>query len=131
MLVDNVKTSRFSWSDLEALITCDYISGRKMYVGDGRRPNTLVVAITMNGACVSKDIAQRSVIIRLKRPTYSGNWESDTADYIDKHRIEPSGRSGRDAQAAARSGAPGRSPGGGPGSATFWGGCNRPRRCKT
>ena len=79
---------RFSWSDIEALITSERINGRKLYVGDGSRPNVFVVSVTMNGANCSKDIAQRSVIIKLKRPSYSGNWESDTAAYIEKNRWE-------------------------------------------
>ena len=49
-LLDNVKTLRFSWADLEALITADVISGRALYVGEGRRPNTLVWLITLNRA---------------------------------------------------------------------------------
>lgn len=87
-LIDNVKTLRFSWADVEAFITADQINGRKLYVGDGRRPNTFTVAITLNGASLSKDLAQRCVIVKLKRPEYSGNWESDLTAYIAANRWE-------------------------------------------
>lgn len=88
ILIDNVKTSRFSSADLEALITNDRISGHKMYVGDGSRPNIFTVCVTMNGASLSKDLAQRFIPIQLKRPSYSGNWETEAAEYIDAHRWE-------------------------------------------
>ena len=88
MSLDNIKTHRFSWADVEALITSENVNGRKLYVGDGRRPNTFVVAITLNGASLSKDLAQRCVIVKMKRPTYSGNWESDLAAFIDANRWE-------------------------------------------
>jgi hypothetical protein len=73
-LLDNVKTLRFSWSDLEGLITTNTISGRQLYVGEGRRPNTLTWFITLNNANLSKDMAQRCVIIRVRRPTYDASW---------------------------------------------------------
>jgi hypothetical protein len=87
-LLDNVKTHRFSWDDLEALITAPMISGHEMYEGEGRRPNTIVWAITMNGGKMSKDMAQRMMIIRVKRPTYGKDWEDDTQRFIETHKWE-------------------------------------------
>jgi hypothetical protein len=76
VLLDNVKSLRFSWSDLEGLITAEYVSGHRMYKGEGRRPNTLVWVITMNGGSLSKDMAQRAVMIKVNRPgTYDPEWE--------------------------------------------------------
>ncbi len=40
-LLDNIKKSRFSWAELESLITIDTISGKRMYVGEASRPNRL------------------------------------------------------------------------------------------
>lgn len=54
-LLDNVMTLRFSWSDLEALVSGSRINGHLLYVGDSSRPNTLTWFITMNGANMSKD----------------------------------------------------------------------------
>jgi hypothetical protein len=83
-----VKTLKFSWGDLEALITADVISGRCLYVGEGRRPNTLVWLITLNQASMSRDMAQRCIPVRLKRPRHDPSWEADTWALINNHRWE-------------------------------------------
>jgi hypothetical protein len=86
VLLDNVKTTKFSWGELEALITSDTISGKALYVGDGCRPNFLTWLITLNGASLSTDMAQRVVEIRLSEPEYSGQWEAEVKQYIDTNR---------------------------------------------
>jgi hypothetical protein len=85
-LLDNVKTLKFSWAELEGLITSDTISGHQYYVGEGRRPNTVTWAITLNGANLSTDLAQRCVIVKLKRPSYLATWEEDTTAFINAKR---------------------------------------------
>lgn len=85
-LLDNVKTHKFSWGELEGLITDSVVSGHRMYVGDGRRPNTLTVVITLNGASLSKDMAQRVVTIKLSRPKYSPSWEEATFEFVRRNR---------------------------------------------
>lgn len=87
-LVDNVKSHRFSWADLEGGITTSVISGRQLYVGEGRRPNTLTYFITLNGANLSKDLAQRCVPIILKRPEFDASWEEQTIALIESRRWE-------------------------------------------
>jgi hypothetical protein len=87
-LLDNVKTLRFSWSDLEALVTTDVISGRALYVGEGRRLNNLLWFMTLNGASLSRDMAQRCVPIRLKRPMHDPSWEAETFRLIAERRWE-------------------------------------------
>lgn len=87
-LLDNIKTLRFSWAELEAGITAAVISGRQLYVGEGRRPNTLTYFITLNGANLSKDMAQRCVPIMLKRPQYDAAWEEQTIKLIEGRRWE-------------------------------------------
>jgi hypothetical protein len=84
--LDNVKTLRFSWADLEALITGDVISGRALYVGEGRRPNTLTWFITLNQASLSRDMAQRTIPIRLARPKHDPSWEAETWNFIEENR---------------------------------------------
>ncbi len=84
VLLDNVKTLKFSWADLEALITSDIISGRRLYAGEGRRPNSLLWCITLNRAGLSKDLAQRVVIIRLRRPHATGMGNGDMAFHRSK-----------------------------------------------
>lgn len=87
-LLDNIKTLRFSWADLEGLITTDTISGRALYIGESKRPNLLNWFITLNNASLSKDIAQRTVIIKLARPPSGPQWRTETAKLIDEHRWE-------------------------------------------
>ncbi len=85
-ILDNVKSHRFSWGDWEGLLTASTIGGHRMYVGEASRPNTLTWIITLNGAALSTDIAQRCVIIKIKRPRSSGTWEEDALAYVDQHR---------------------------------------------
>ena len=85
-MLDNVKSLRFSWADLEGLITETVISGYKLYVGEGRRPNVLVWMITLNGATFSKDMAQRSIQIKLNRPKFSDGWEDEARQFARDHR---------------------------------------------
>lgn len=85
-LLDNVKTLRFSWAELEAMITAKSISGRRMYVGEATRPNNLTWVVTLNGVSLSTDMAQRCVVIHLDRPEHSGDWEDSVRTYIEQYR---------------------------------------------
>jgi hypothetical protein len=85
-LLDNVKTYRLSSEFIEALITCESIDGHRLYVGHAVRPNFLLWLITVNGANFSKDMAQRSIVIKLRRFTATPSWYSETVAYIDAHR---------------------------------------------
>src|SRR5262249_29898703 len=49
-LIDNIKSTRFSWDDLENLITANVLSGHRYFVGEGRRQNNLTWLMTLNGA---------------------------------------------------------------------------------
>ena len=75
--LDNVKSLRFSWAELGALVTSVEISGKRMFVGEVQRPNTFTWFGTLNGASLSTDMAQRCVIIKLGRPEYSGTFFGD------------------------------------------------------
>jgi len=86
VLFDNVKTLRFSCAELEALVTNDVISGKRLFRGEGRRPNSLTFCLTLNGASLSRDMAQRCVIVRMARPPHSADWESDAIDFIEANR---------------------------------------------
>ena len=86
--LDNVKSLKFSWADLESLITVPIISGKEMYVGEGSRPNTLTWIVTLNGPSLSTDIAQRAVIIKLAKPNRNPRWEEETLAYVDQYRRE-------------------------------------------
>lgn len=84
-LVDNIKTTRFSWADFESLITSDLISGHQLYVGERDRPNNLTWLLTINGPSLSRDMAQRVIPIHLGAPTYGAAWERAILAYIEKN----------------------------------------------
>lgn len=84
--LDNVKTHRFSWSELEEQITSPVLSGHQMYQGEGRRPNLLTWAITLNGASLSRDLAQRCYPVKLARPTHDPGWNRAVREFVDGQR---------------------------------------------
>jgi hypothetical protein len=46
----------------------------------------LIWVITLNGASLSKDLAQRVIVVKVKRPSYSPTWENKVRDYIEENR---------------------------------------------
>lgn len=86
--LDNVKKTKFSDQGIEALITAPEISGHRYFVGGGSRPNLLTWFITMNGPSLSRDLAQRTINIVLKRPKHSGNWLEQMIAHIDSNEDE-------------------------------------------
>lgn len=85
-LLDNLKSHKFSWGEMEALLTDSVISGHQLYTGDAQRPNLMVFAMTMNGASLSRDIAQRVVPVTMGRPTYSPTREEDSRRFVSENR---------------------------------------------
>lgn len=83
---DNIKTDRVSNSDFEGLVTASMISGKRMYVGEGRRPNLFTYILTMNGGELSKDIAQRAMVLRLRRHVDQPGWQANVEAFIDANR---------------------------------------------
>jgi phage/plasmid primase-like uncharacterized protein len=86
VILDNVKTLRMSWAELEAMITSPTISGYQNYVGEGQRPNLLTWFITLNGVSMATDMSQRSIIIKVTRGKNDGPWWEETLEFIDQHR---------------------------------------------
>lgn len=86
ILIDNVRESKLSVADLEDLITSNWISGRQMYEGEGRRPNLFTVMLTYNDMQMSLDLAQRSIIVQLARPRVVGNWSRRLNAFIRDRR---------------------------------------------
>jgi hypothetical protein len=86
-VLDNIKSHRFSWGELEAAITTDRISGHRLHVGEGSRPNTLTWILTLNGVSLSTDLAKRSIVLKLLRPqAYQANWMQSILEFIENHR---------------------------------------------
>ena len=86
LLLDNIKTPKFSWAELEGLLTAAEVSGKRMYSGEGSRPNLLTTLMTLNGASLSTDMAQRTVEIKLQEPDYNTSWEERLFGFIESHR---------------------------------------------
>jgi hypothetical protein len=86
VLLDNIKALRLSWAELEGFITSPVISGHQMYVGEGQRPNAILWLLTLNGAGLSKDMAQRVVPIYLRRPSYSATWRDEVEQFVEANR---------------------------------------------
>ena len=85
-LLDNVKTSKISSGDHEAIITAQEISGKRMYVGEANRPNTITWFVTVNGAAMSKDMAQRCIPIMLSDPKFSREWDAEILAFVEANR---------------------------------------------
>lgn len=87
-VLDNVKSMRFSWGDLEGLITSAAISGHRLHYGEAQRANNLTWYMTMNGLDLSTDMAKRCVVLKIKRPTWSGDWSEDLHEFVKVHRLQ-------------------------------------------
>ncbi len=85
-LFDNVK-GKFGGAAIEAAVTSERISGHKMYVGTVQRPNDATFIITFNLQELSRDIAQRSIIIKLGRPS-TKNFVEWANSFIAEHRLQ-------------------------------------------
>jgi len=83
VLCDNIKSTRFSWAELEALITASTVSGWELYQGDASRDNRLCWYLTLNGASLSTDIAQRCVEVQLATPSYQADWDARLRGFIE------------------------------------------------
>jgi hypothetical protein len=88
VLIDNVKSLRFSNPDIEGMIANEVISGRQMFVGEGSRPNLMTWVLTFNQPSVSKDFASRAVLIRIDSPVYDPNWLVSVREFIEANRWE-------------------------------------------
>ena len=87
VLIDNLK-SRLSRSGLEGAITATTIDGKKMYKGQFSRPNTLTWFITANTPSLSRDLAERAVIIKLGEAKHSSNFSEWRAEFLKNNRAQ-------------------------------------------
>ncbi len=85
VLIDNLKT-RLSRSGLEGAITATTIDGKKMYKGQFSRPNNLTWFITANSPSLSRDLAERAVIIKLGEAQHASDFAEWRSDFIKKNR---------------------------------------------
>ena len=86
LLMDNVKTFRLSSADLESLVTAPNVNGHRMYKGQAAIPNYCTLFITLNGASLSKDFAQRVIPVQLKRGDMKEDWEATVDEFLLKNK---------------------------------------------
>lgn len=84
--MDNIKAQSLSNETLESLITAKRVSGHQMFRGHNSIPNAFTYVLTFNDAVLSKDMSQRCIIIRLKRPQYIAEWWDGVTDFIETNR---------------------------------------------
>jgi hypothetical protein len=88
IMIDNVRTERWSSTALERLITSPEISGHKMYVGQSSFPNNFTFVVTINDPQMTEDLASRSVVIRIKPPKVLGGWRENIQTFIETMRLD-------------------------------------------
>jgi len=87
VLIDNLK-SRLSRGGLESAITARTMDGKKMYKGQFSRPNYLTWFITANTPTLSRDLAERSIIINVGQPQHSNDFNSWKENFIKENRAQ-------------------------------------------
>jgi hypothetical protein len=84
-LIDNIK-GRLSGGDLEGFITAKELDGWKPYVGQASRPNLLTWYLTANSPSLSRDLADRAVVIKVGRPAHANDFIQWATDFVREHR---------------------------------------------
>ena len=83
-LWDNVK-GRFSSGEIEGAVTSSTIQGHRMYVGTVKRYNDVSFFVTLNNPDMSRDLAQRAIVIKLGKPKV-GNFTDWWRSFIAENR---------------------------------------------
>lgn len=88
VLFDNevATMQKISNAGMAALFTAGEISGKRLYKGEGFRPNYLVWIMTLNSATFDSDFASRCIPIALKRPPLKINWQEKVNSFIESKR---------------------------------------------
>ena len=89
VLFDNevATMQKISNAGMAALFTAGEISGKRLYKGEGSRPNYLVWIMTLNSATFDSDFASRCIPIALKKPPLTINWQDRLNSFIESHRL--------------------------------------------
>lgn len=85
VMIDNLK-GRLSRSGLEAAITSVRIDGRRLYVGQASRPNLLTWYITANTPELSRDLSERSVVIKVGQPKHGFDFDGWRRKFVSENR---------------------------------------------
>jgi len=85
-LFDNIK-GKFSGSAIEAAVTSEFLTGHKMFVGTVKRPNDATFMLTFNLPEMSRDLAQRAVIVKVGKPL-AGDFVEWACQFVEEHRLQ-------------------------------------------
>lgn len=84
-LCDNVR--RLVAGELiEQLVSSHRISGKRLYVGEASRPNTMTYYFTGNNLRMSPDMADRSYFIKFERPQFSEGWIDRLNEFVEQRK---------------------------------------------
>jgi hypothetical protein len=84
-LIDNIK-GRLSGGDLEGFITAKELDGWKPYVGQASRPNLLTWYLTANSPSLSRDLADRAIVIKIGRQAHANDFIVWATEFVRQHR---------------------------------------------
>ncbi|GMV38778.1 MAG: hypothetical protein AMXMBFR64_04940 [Myxococcales bacterium] len=87
VLIDNLK-GRLNSSEFESAITDGTINGKRMYHGDYERPNTLTWVFTVNIAELSRDLADRCVVVNIGRARHGVDFRGAAQAFLESRRYE-------------------------------------------
>jgi hypothetical protein len=86
-IIDN-KKGKLSGGDLEGLITERTIEGWRLHAGNASRPNLLTWMLTSNMAQLSRDMADRCVVIEIGPKNYNVSFETWATEFVARNRGE-------------------------------------------
>jgi hypothetical protein len=85
-LFDNIK-GKFGGSAIESAVTAEFLTGHKMFVGTVKRPNDATFFLTFNLPEMTRDLAQRSIIIKIGKPQ-AGDFIEWASIFVNEHRLQ-------------------------------------------
>ena len=88
VLFDNevATMQKISNAGMAALFTAGEISGKRLYKGEGSRPNYLIWIMTLNSVTFDSDFASRCIPIALKKPPHTIDWQAKLNAFIESYR---------------------------------------------
>lgn len=87
ILFDNVK-GQYGGSAIESVVTSATLSGWRAYVGTVERPNDATIFVTFNEPQLTRDMADRAVVINIGPPKHDKSFDHAAATFIAAHGLE-------------------------------------------
>jgi len=87
VLVDNIR-GRLASGAIEAAITASSIGGKRLYHGEFTRPNSITWFCTVNVAEMSRDLADRCVVIKIGPPKHGVDFRGQVIELLRERRLE-------------------------------------------